>query len=82
MLDLQGTFLKPAPEIVQKLEEAKHNLLEIKEWETCMEKEHSKKKEAQKRYREALSELNRKALSKLKCLLYVIISGDMTLIRL
>ncbi|PKB99118.1 hypothetical protein RhiirA5_383434 [Rhizophagus irregularis] len=46
----KGPFLKPAPEIVQKLEEAKHNLLEIKEWETCMEKEHSKKKEAQKRY--------------------------------
>ncbi|EXX64617.1 hypothetical protein RirG_140970 [Rhizophagus irregularis DAOM 197198w] len=56
----KGPFLKPAPEIVQKLEEAKHNLLEIKEWETCMEKEHSKKKEAQKRYREALSALNRK----------------------
>ena len=45
MLNLQGTFLKPAPKILQKLEEAKHNLLEIKEWETCMEKEHPKKKE-------------------------------------
>ena len=39
---------------------AKHNLLEIKEWESCMKKEHSKKKEVQKRYREALSALNRK----------------------
>ncbi|CAG8777314.1 7090_t:CDS:1, partial [Ambispora leptoticha] len=48
------------PEVVQKLEEAKHNLLEIKEWKSCMEKEHSKKKEAQKKYREALSALNRK----------------------
>ncbi|PKK65416.1 hypothetical protein RhiirC2_715562 [Rhizophagus irregularis] len=46
----KGPFLKPAPEIVQKLKEAKHNLLEIKEWETCMKKEYSKKKEAQKRY--------------------------------
>ncbi|GBC43714.2 hypothetical protein GLOIN_2v1882929 [Rhizophagus irregularis DAOM 181602=DAOM 197198] len=27
----KGPFLKPAPEIVQKLKEAKHNLLEIKE---------------------------------------------------
>ena len=27
----KGPFLKPASEIVQKLEEAKHNLLEIKE---------------------------------------------------
>jgi hypothetical protein len=44
----KGPFLKPAPEIVQKLDEAKHNLLEIKEWETCIEKEHPKKKEAQK----------------------------------
>ncbi|CAI2186381.1 19272_t:CDS:1 [Funneliformis geosporum] len=56
----KGPFLKPAPEVVQKLEEAKHNLLEIKEWESCMEKEHPEKKEAQKRYREALSALNRK----------------------
>jgi hypothetical protein len=56
----KGPFLKPAPEVVQKLEEAKHNLLEIKEWESCMEKEHPKKKEAQKKYREALSALNRK----------------------
>ncbi|PKK59391.1 hypothetical protein RhiirC2_719843 [Rhizophagus irregularis] len=56
----KGPFLKPAPEVVQKLEEAKHNLLEIKEWESCMEKEHPKKKEAQKKYREALSGLNRK----------------------
>ncbi|UZO18727.1 uncharacterized protein OCT59_010039 [Rhizophagus irregularis] len=36
----KGPFLKLAQEIVQKLEEAKHNLLEIKEWETCIEKEH------------------------------------------
>ncbi|CAI2175054.1 16944_t:CDS:2, partial [Funneliformis geosporum] len=56
----KGPFLKPAPEVVQKLEEAKHNLLEIKEWESCMKKEHPKKKEAQKKYREALSGLNRK----------------------
>ncbi|PKK78771.1 hypothetical protein RhiirC2_769832 [Rhizophagus irregularis] len=46
----KGPFLKPAPKVVQKLEEAKHNLLEIKEWESCMEKKHSEKKEAQKRY--------------------------------
>ncbi|GES96027.1 hypothetical protein GLOIN_2v1882929 [Rhizophagus clarus] len=48
------------PEIVQKLEEAKHILLEIKEWETCIEKEHPKKKEAQKEYSKALNALNRK----------------------
>ena len=60
MLDLQGTFLKLASEILQKLEEAKHNLLEVKKCETCMKKEHLKKKEAQKRYREALSAFNQK----------------------
>uniref|UniRef100_U9UX13 Uncharacterized protein n=1 Tax=Rhizophagus irregularis (strain DAOM 181602 / DAOM 197198 / MUCL 43194) TaxID=747089 RepID=U9UX13_RHIID len=43
-------FLKPAPEVVQKLEEAKYNLLEIKEWESCIKKEHPEKKEAQKTY--------------------------------
>ncbi|CAB5394531.1 unnamed protein product [Rhizophagus irregularis] len=33
----KGPFLKPAaPEVVQKLKKAKHNLLEIKEWETYM----------------------------------------------
>ncbi|CAI2169496.1 19726_t:CDS:2 [Funneliformis geosporum] len=58
----KGPFLKPAPEVVQKLTEAKHNLLEIKEWESCMEKEHPEKKEVQKRYREALSALNRKGV--------------------
>ncbi|PKK57676.1 hypothetical protein RhiirC2_797610 [Rhizophagus irregularis] len=51
-------FLKPAPEVVLKLEETKHNLLEIKQWETCMEKEHPKKKEAQKEYSKALSGIN------------------------
>ncbi|PKC52938.1 hypothetical protein RhiirA1_480347 [Rhizophagus irregularis] len=56
----KGPFLKSAPEVVQKLEEAKHNLLEIKEWETYMEKEHPKKKEAQKEYSKALSGINRK----------------------
>ncbi|UZO21357.1 uncharacterized protein OCT59_013753 [Rhizophagus irregularis] len=56
----KGPFLKPAPEVVQKLKETKHNLLEIKEWETCMEKEHSKKKEAQKEYSKALSGINQK----------------------
>ena len=56
----KGPFLKPAPEVLQKLEEAKHRLLEVKEWETCMEKEHPEKKEVQKRYREALSALNQK----------------------
>ena len=30
----KGPFLKPAPEIVQKLDEAKYNLLEIKEWKS------------------------------------------------
>ncbi|PKB95312.1 hypothetical protein RhiirA5_436952 [Rhizophagus irregularis] len=35
-----------SPEVVQKLEKVKHNLLEIKEWESCMEKEHPEKKEA------------------------------------
>ncbi|PKK66054.1 hypothetical protein RhiirC2_715129 [Rhizophagus irregularis] len=53
-------FLKPAPEVVQKLEKAKYNLLEIKEWESCMEKEHPEKKEAQKTYQKALSTLNQK----------------------
>ncbi|PKY42707.1 hypothetical protein RhiirA4_456555 [Rhizophagus irregularis] len=38
-------IMAPVSEIVQKIEEAKHNLLEIKEWESCMEKEHLKKKE-------------------------------------
>ncbi|CAG8693800.1 15614_t:CDS:10, partial [Gigaspora margarita] len=56
----KGPFLKPALEVVQKLEEAKYNLLEIKEWESCMEKEYSKKKEVQKKYQEALSALNLK----------------------
>ena len=46
----KGPFLKLAPEVVQKLKEAKHNLLEIKEWKSCMEKKHPKKKEVQKRY--------------------------------
>ncbi|PKK59306.1 hypothetical protein RhiirC2_719902, partial [Rhizophagus irregularis] len=41
----KGFFIKPVLEIVQKIEKAKHNLLEIKEWKSCMEKEHSKKKE-------------------------------------
>ncbi|CAB4441221.1 unnamed protein product [Rhizophagus irregularis] len=53
-------IMAPVSEIVQKIEEAKHNLLEIKEWESCMEKEHPKKKEVQKRYREALSVFNQK----------------------
>src|ERR1051325_6509114 len=39
----KGPFLKPAPEVIKKLEEAKHRLLEVKEWETCMEKEHPEK---------------------------------------
>jgi hypothetical protein len=56
----KGPFLKPASEVVQKLKKAKHNLLEIKEWELYMKKEHPEKKEAQKRYREALSALNQK----------------------
>ena len=46
----KGLFLKLAPKVVQTLEEAKHNLLEIKEQESYMEKEHPKKKEVQKRY--------------------------------
>uniref|UniRef100_U9UPG3 Uncharacterized protein n=1 Tax=Rhizophagus irregularis (strain DAOM 181602 / DAOM 197198 / MUCL 43194) TaxID=747089 RepID=U9UPG3_RHIID len=46
----KGFFIKPVLEIVQKIEKAKHNLLEIKEWESCIEKEHFKKKEVQKRY--------------------------------
>ncbi|GBB83668.1 hypothetical protein RclHR1_10370005 [Rhizophagus clarus] len=54
----KGLFLKPAPEIVQKLDEIKHNLLEIKEWETCIEKEYPKKKVVQKEYSKALSRLN------------------------
>ncbi|PKC59510.1 hypothetical protein RhiirA1_399898 [Rhizophagus irregularis] len=41
----KGFFIKPVLEIVQKIEKAKHNLLEIKEWESCIEKEHFKKKE-------------------------------------
>ena len=56
----KGPFLKLAPKVVQTLKKAKHNLLEIKELESCMEKEHPEKKETQKRYREALSALNQK----------------------
>ena len=56
----KGPFLKPAPEVLQKLEEAKHRLLEVKEWETCMEKEHPEKKKVQRAYKEALGRLNRK----------------------
>ncbi|GBB91050.1 hypothetical protein RclHR1_18160002 [Rhizophagus clarus] len=56
----KGPFLKPAPEVLQKLEEAKHRLLEVKEWETCMEKEHPEKKKVQRVYKEALGKLNRK----------------------
>ena len=56
----KGPFLKPAPEVIKKLEEAKHRLLEVKEWETCMEKEHPEKKKVQRAYKEALSALNRK----------------------
>ncbi|PKY18922.1 hypothetical protein RhiirB3_431832 [Rhizophagus irregularis] len=36
----KGPFLKPAPKVVQKLEEAKHNLLEIKEWESLKDHDH------------------------------------------
>ncbi|CAG8856367.1 43765_t:CDS:1, partial [Gigaspora margarita] len=44
------TFLKTSTKIVQKLKEAKYNLLEIKEWKSCIEKKHSKKKKALKKY--------------------------------
>ncbi|GES86261.1 hypothetical protein RCL_jg18382.t1 [Rhizophagus clarus] len=53
-------FLKPAPEVLQKLKEAKYRLLEVKEWETCMEKEHPEKKKVQRAYKEALGRLNQK----------------------
>lgn len=53
-------FLKPSPKALQKFEEAKHRLLEVNEWETNMEKDHPEKKEVQKKYKEALSALNRK----------------------
>src|ERR1044072_3638867 len=51
----KGPFLKLALKVIKKLEEAKHKLLEVKEWEICMEKEHSKKKKVQRAYKEALS---------------------------
>ena len=53
-------FLKPSPEALQKFEEAKHKLLEVNEWEANMGEDYSEKKEVQKKYREALSDLNRK----------------------
>ena len=53
-------FLKPLPKVLQKFKEVKHHLLEINDWKAHMEKEHPEKKEAQKRYRKALSALNRK----------------------
>ncbi|GET01055.1 dihydropyrimidine dehydrogenase [NADP(+)]-like [Rhizophagus clarus] len=52
------SFIKPSQEALQKFEEAKHSLLEIKEWELCMEKEYPEKKKIQKEYYEALSALN------------------------
>ncbi|CAG8854896.1 845_t:CDS:1, partial [Gigaspora margarita] len=51
-------FIKPSPEILQHFEKAKHRLLEVKEWEACMEKEHQEKKNMQKKYQEALNALN------------------------
>ena len=49
------SFIKPSQEALQKFKEAKHRLLEIKEWELCMEKEHPEKKKIQKEYHKALS---------------------------
>ncbi|CAG8464061.1 9397_t:CDS:2 [Gigaspora margarita] len=54
----KGPFLKPSPEALQKFEEAKHRLLELNEWEASMGEDHPEKKEAQKKYKEALSRLN------------------------
>ena len=53
-------FNKPAPEILQKFEEAKHCLLECEEWKICMNKEHPEMKDVRKKYYEALSKLNHK----------------------
>ncbi|CAG8589659.1 840_t:CDS:1 [Acaulospora morrowiae] len=39
------SFIEPAPEILQQFEEAKQQLLECKEWEAHMKKDHSKKKD-------------------------------------
>ncbi|CAG8644327.1 11001_t:CDS:2, partial [Racocetra fulgida] len=50
----KGPFIKPSPEVLQQFEEAKHRLLELKEWEACMEKDHPEKKKIQKGYQEAL----------------------------
>ena len=53
-------FIEPAPKILQQFEEAKHQLLECKEWEAHLKKDHPKKKDVQKKYQQALNNLNRK----------------------
>ncbi|CAG8814606.1 18104_t:CDS:2, partial [Gigaspora margarita] len=53
-------FIDPAPEILQQFEKAKYQLLECKEWEAYMKKDHSKKKDVQKKYQQVLSNLNHK----------------------
>ncbi|CAG8839577.1 39842_t:CDS:2, partial [Gigaspora margarita] len=53
-------FIDPALEILQQFEKAKYQLLECKEWEAYIKKDHPKKKDAQKKYQQALSNLNRK----------------------
>ncbi|KAF0520568.1 gastrula zinc finger protein xlcgf46.1: PROVISIONAL [Gigaspora margarita] len=58
----KGPFIKPSPEVLQQFEEAKHRLLELKEWEACIEKDHPEKKKIQKGYQEALSALNHKVI--------------------
>ncbi|CAG8496309.1 16385_t:CDS:2, partial [Racocetra fulgida] len=53
-------YKQPSPEILQQFEEAKHGLLELKEWKACIEKNYTKKKKIQKGYQETLSALNYK----------------------
>jgi hypothetical protein len=43
-------FLKPSSEALQKLEEAKHRLLEVIKWEASMGEDHTEKKKIQKEY--------------------------------
>ncbi|CAG8621699.1 6277_t:CDS:2, partial [Racocetra fulgida] len=52
-----GSFIKSSPKVLQQFEEAKHRLLELKEWEACMKKDHPEKKKIQKGYQEALSHM-------------------------
>ncbi|CAG8827853.1 21152_t:CDS:2, partial [Gigaspora margarita] len=51
-------FIDLAPEVLQQFKEAKYQLLEYKKYEPYMKNDHPKKKNMQKKYQQALSNLN------------------------